>query len=460
MLTEIEDRQVLPIIGPEVISVPGDGQAVPLNRYMAGELARRLDISGGNGNGNGVDTVVARYLEQPDADRDEVFFAVRQILTSQQWAAPEPLKKLAAIDKFDVFVSISYDSLLEKALDEVRFRASPRTRSLAYTLFSEPADLPAEYKPAYAANEAPPAEPMVYHICGKLNPSRDYAIWEEDFLRFGHRLQSRDFRPQNLFDLMRTRSLLMLGCGFPGWLARFFLAAAKGDALFSEGARGLVADSTCVSDPSLVLFLERRRTTVFSESATTFVDELHRRWMEAHLVVSPPPAVGGAAAAPAPAPAAPEPLPALEQDAIFISYASEDREQAILIRDALKNAGLDVWFDQRSLEPGDEFRDKIFANIEQCSFFLPVISRHTAAVGRRFFFLEWNKAADEVQFRSRDVPFIVPVVIDDTPPDAPHLPAPFRDRHWQRLEGPALPDTFLSVLRARIRDLRRARHSS
>ncbi len=439
----------MPVIGPEAIPVPVEGQTVPLHRYMAAELARRLDVPFANG--SSLDDVIAHYLEQPDADRDEVFFAVRQILGAQQWPAPEPLRQLAAIRNFDVFVSISYDGLLEKALNEVRFQGAPRTRSFAYTLLSEPADLPGEYKPAYASNEASPPEPAVYHILGKLNPARDYAIWEEDFLRFAHRLQSRDFRPPNLFDVLRTRSLLLLGCGFPGWLTRFFLAAAKGEALFSEGARGLVADSSCENDPSLVLFLERRRTGVFTEGgATSFIEELHRRWMESH-----PPA--------APSDAAPqtdteaEPPAALAPDAVFISYASEDRDAATAIRDVLQKGGLDVWFDQRSLDPGDAFRDKILSNIEQCSFFLPVVSRNTATARRRFFFLEWNKASDEVQFRSRDVPFIVPVVIDDTPPDAPHLPAAFRERHWQRLQNGALPDDFVSLLRSRVRDLRRAR---
>jgi len=44
VLTEIEDRQVMPVIGPEAIPVEVDGQRVALHRYVAGELARRLDV--------------------------------------------------------------------------------------------------------------------------------------------------------------------------------------------------------------------------------------------------------------------------------------------------------------------------------------------------------------------------------------------------------------------------------
>jgi len=192
---------------------------------------------------------------------------------------------------------------------------------------------------------------------------------------------------------------------------------------------------------------------VFTEGgAISFIDELHRRWTDAH-----PSAPAGAVSAPKPSDVL-EPLPAIGQDAIFISYALEDRDAAILIRDPLKGAGLDVWFDQRSLEPGDEFREKVLSDIEQCSFFLPVISRNTAIAAHRFFFLEWNKAVDEVQFRSHDVPFIVAVVIDDLQPEAPHIPVAFRERHWQRLNQTALPDDFITLLRNRVRELRRARH--
>jgi hypothetical protein len=126
-----------------------------------------------------------------------------------------------------------------------------------------------------------------------------------------------------------------------------------------------------------------------------------------------------------------------------------------MISDSLEAAGLDVWFDRRILEPGDDFRDKILRNIERCSVFLPVISRNTAISGRRFFFLEWNKAVDEAQFRPKDFPFIQPVSIDDTPADASHIPGVFRERHWQRLDGPRLPVEFIERLRQRIRDLRR-----
>ena len=47
----------------------------------------------------------------------------------------------------------------------------------------------------------------------------------------------------------------------------------------------------------------------------------------------------------------------MQAGAVFLSYASEDRPAVILIRDALEQAGIDVWFDRNpeALRPGDNF---------------------------------------------------------------------------------------------------------
>lgn len=47
------------------------------------------------------------------------------------------------------------------------------------------------------------------------------------------------YRP---YDLRQAKSLMPLGCGFPVWLARFLLRAAKGEQFFAHGGRGLIAD--------------------------------------------------------------------------------------------------------------------------------------------------------------------------------------------------------------------------
>jgi hypothetical protein len=59
---------------------------------------------------------------------------------------------------------------------------------------------------------------------------------------------------------------------------------------------------------------------------------------------------------------------------VFLSYASEDREAARSIGDALTSFGLDVWLDQSELGGGDAWDQKIRKQIRECDYFMPIIS--------------------------------------------------------------------------------------
>jgi len=62
---------------------------------------------------------------------------------------------------------------------------------------------------------------------------------------------------------------------------------------------------------------------------------------------------------------------------VFISYASQDAKAAKRICDALRAAGIEVWFDQSELRGGDAWDQSIRRQIKTCALFLPVISRNT-----------------------------------------------------------------------------------
>ena len=71
-------------------------------------------------------------------------------------------------------------------------------------------------------------------------------------------------------------------------------------------------------------------------------------------------------------------LPVTElSHAVFLSYASQDAEAAQKICEALRAAGLEVWFDQSELRGGDVWDQTIRKQIKACALFIPVISPHT-----------------------------------------------------------------------------------
>jgi hypothetical protein len=59
--------------------------------------------------------------------------------------------------------------------------------------------------------------------------------------------------------------------------------------------------------------------------------------------------------------------------AVFLSYASQDTEAAKRICEALRSAGIEVWFDQSELRGGDAWDQKIRREIHDCTLFIPPI---------------------------------------------------------------------------------------
>lgn len=115
---------------------------------------------------------------------------------------------------------------------------------------------------------------------------------------------------------------------------------------------------------------------------------------------------------------------------IFISYASQDREAARNLRDALAVAGFDVWYDESELGGGDAWDQKIRRQIRDCRFFMPVISANANARQEGYFRREWKLAVDRSHDMADDVMFILPVAIDATTQDQARVPDKFVSVQW------------------------------
>ncbi len=124
--------------------------------------------------------------------------------------------------------------------------------------------------------------------------------------------------------------------------------------------------------------------------------------------------------------------------AVFLSYAREDTDAARRIADALRSHGVEVWFDQSELRGGDTWDQKIRKQINDCTLFLPVISQHTQDRSKGYFRLEWKLAVEQTHLMLEGVPFLAPVVVDDTLESGAAVPAEFMRVQWTRLPG-ALP---------------------
>jgi hypothetical protein len=126
--------------------------------------------------------------------------------------------------------------------------------------------------------------------------------------------------------------------------------------------------------------------------------------------------------------------------AVFLSYASQDAEAAKRIAEALRTAGVEVWFDQNELRGGDAWDQKIRRQIKECALFVPVISANTDARPEGYFRLEWKLAVDRSHLLADDHPFLFPIVVGDMHDATARVPEKFREVQWTRVrldESPA-----------------------
>jgi hypothetical protein len=84
-----------------------------------------------------------------------------------------------------------------------------------------------------------------------------------------------------------------------------------------------------------------------------------------------------------------------------------------------------------------------------------VISQNTERRLEGYFRREWKLAEERAMGIADHVPFIMPVVIDETPPYVSAVPEGFKKTQWTKLPGGEMPAEFQARLVKLVRDYRR-----
>jgi hypothetical protein len=276
------------------------------------------------------------------------------------------LRKLAAISGFRLFVSTTYDTLLDKALKEVESRDGKRVVGRAYRL-------------------EPPVAPVL----------------DVDWKR-RHRVVYRAFG-EHAPDVDRFAVTDLLGCGFPDWLMRFLVRTLKHERLSRSDRLKAIADERALSDPDLVVFLTGLRAQIYrGGSAVQFVDELERRMSEAGAL-------------------------AQVQDVrnetpvghLFISYAREDAPLVDRLAARLRERHLPVFLDRPDLRPGQDWERRIEQVIGSAAAVLLCVSPQTERRERGEYRREWALACEERLRRKPSARFLWPLLLAPLATGAP-----------------------------------------
>ncbi len=399
LLLAIEEGQVVPMVGNDLLHIEAPGEPpVYFHQAVAERLAVELGVDRAalpaKFDINDVVCADANFHGDPE----DISPRVVRLLRGMKTPMPESLRLLAEIPDFHLFISTSFDTLLEEAIAAVRGR---RPAVAAFPTAGEITD----FDEALLATNGS----MVFQILGRASASSSFAMTEGQMLEQMHDLMSGQRRPQNLIAKLQKSHLLIMGVSFPDWLSRFLLRLVREKPLWDSRPKMEVIVGDGLSQQQFMRFLQHfspRRSRLYPlESPVEFVAELHRRWFERHPVTT----------APVAAPASSEKPAEMAGGSIFLSYASEDREPVFRLANQLTGAGLEVWCDRR-LQPGAEYRYLIERNIRECSGFVPVISQHALGNDERWFRREWALACERARFYfGTDRSFLFPIVIDSTP---------------------------------------------
>jgi hypothetical protein len=432
LLSFIEERRVIPIVGPELLQVATDRGPRLLYDWLAEKLAVRLNVDVASlPQPYTLNDVVCWFLAARGR-REEAYVRVRSILKDANFEPPQALRHLAAITDFDLFVSTTFDPLLEGAINLQRFGGAPTAEVLSYSP-NRVTDLPSERDRLQ--------RPVVYHLFGRVSASPTYVISDEDLLEFICALQSEHLAPEKLFHELEHNHLLFIGSNFTNWLARLFLRMAKRQRLSDPRDVGeVLADDHSSEDDRLMAFLQQVsvRTRIYM-GAERFVEELHSRWQARRKPAASAAGPGATARFLPPAREMPD-------NAVFISYAREDLAAVQLIKAGLEAAGITTWFDFDRLEVGDDYDRKIQRNIARCSYFIPVVSATTQRRLEGYFRREWSYAIDRVRNMADGALFILPVTIDATSAAEALVPDKFKALHFSHLPGGEVQADFAQRL--------------
>ena len=136
LLDYIQDGKVVPFLGHELLQAEYLGRRVTLQRLLAERLAEREKLEVQWNPHFELNDAVSAYFANPQAKLVGLYDRIAGFLRSLNppFPIPDALLRLAAIRPFDLFVSVTFDSLMARALDQVRFGGNAVTREIEFSI--------------------------------------------------------------------------------------------------------------------------------------------------------------------------------------------------------------------------------------------------------------------------------------------------------------------------------------
>lgn len=248
----------------------------------------------------------------------------------------------------------------------------------------------------------------IYHIFGQAKDGSKWVYDEDCLLSFLLSHNDKDHGATELTEFLKEneKKLFVLGCNLPNWLFRFLWQPTQvGRNGNLKTTQGYWINKEKPED-SFENFLKKKNFSADEQVKEILVDatnllqeEKQREEEERNLQID-----------------------AEEHFDVFISYASEDRQIATTIFEALKNNNVKAWFDDRGkgeITPGQKYWERIENGIKHSAHFMPIItgnwmqkltntsSLKDETLKARDWLAECSKQDSSIQLKDYSIPVIV-----------------------------------------------------
>lgn len=377
LVTSIRCGQCVLVLGPEIpAGILGAPDAVDVS--FAEALTRDLKAELKEGRVCVTGTTLAAVAQQYEDERAFGPSALQahaaNFLKSPEFVPSQIHHDLAALP-FSLILTTCQDHLIVDALQA----AGKAPVVQRYHLRGDKRDNPEIFLPSS------PQAPLVYHLFGDAQVNGSMVLSENDLLAFLVAVVAeRPPLPNSLVRALKraNQNFLLVGFGITQWYLRVLLKVLvrvleldrSGTTFATEPLRGLSED-------------DREQTVLFYERGTRIELEDAEPGAFLSALVERLAAEGGVPEQSAPI--GPRPR-------VFISYAHEDRDLASRVFDALNKAEFEPWLDERDLDGGDEWDDRIREELDVTDFTLllysPALCRKTDGYVNKEIFLARERA--------------------------------------------------------------------
>lgn len=394
LLDFISEKQLTPILGKEIYQFKENDKLIPLDEYLSRQILESNRVT--DQPPLGLTKAVSYLVNEKKLKAMDVTRKLKAMVKEISFEFPL-LTEFLSISDLNYFINTAvYNNVLERSFTEIR---NQKPTSINFSInepFSDCDDLE-KLK-----------EPFVFNVFGSILQTVDAALSEEDMLEYTGYFKEKMNNASNLINALRNHNLLFVGCAFPEWMVRFVLRLLSNEPMHDWGTKRTIIIVNDDSDlkKNQYDFLRNYDVVIFEGNTNDFVTRLSTQWKQKNPS-------------------------AVKTKRIFLSYTTKDREAVETLKKALEGIdNVSCWYDNREIQPGDDFKTEIARNIKSADLFIPLISANSLTHKDGYVQLEWFTADNVNTFRKIDgntTKYLVPIVIDDTNPYDTNVPKYFSE---------------------------------